>query len=184
MLTRRVEIGDPLRREVFMGPLFNDAALKRYLQACGDAMRDGQLLHGGQQLHRGIFDQGRYVTPAIVSGLGADHWLNRDELFLPFLSVLTFDRLEDAIADGHAVDYGLTAGCYTQDEPEIRCFTENTEAGALYVNRASGATTGAWPGMQTFCGWKGSGTTSKGGLGSYYLPQFMREQSRTFWRNS
>ena len=53
----------------------------------------------------------------------------------------------------------------------------------LYANRASGATTGAWPGIQSFCGWKGSGVTSKGGLGPYYLPQFMREQSRTVWRS-
>lgn len=182
-LTARLEIGDPRRREVFMGPLVNDSALARYVQACDDAVRDGQLLHGGRQLHGGIFDQGRYVTPAIVGGLGADHRLNRDELFLPFLSVLAFDRLEDAIADGNAVDYGLTAGCYARHETEIHYFTEHAEAGALYVNRASGATTGAWPAMQTFCGWKGSGTTCKGGLGSYYLPQFMREQSRTIWRN-
>src|SRR5450830_327482 len=166
-----------------MGPLVSDASLDRYLQACTDAARDGQLLHGGQRLHGGIFDQGRYVTPAIVSGLSADHRLNRDELFLPFLSVLTFDFLEDAVADGISVDYGLTAGCYAQDEQEILHFTEHAEAGALYVNRVSGATTGAWPGMQTFCGWKGSGTTCKGGLGTYYLPQFMREQSRTIWRN-
>ena len=182
-LTRRVAVGDPRRREVFMGPLVNDAALERYLQACDDALRDGQLLHGGQQLRDGIFNQGRYVAPAIVGGLSADHRLNRDELFLPLLSVLTFDRLEDAIADGNAVDYGLTAGCYAQDALEIGYFTEHAQAGVLYVNRASGATTGAWPGIQTFCGWKGSGTTSKGGLGSYYLPQFMREQSRTIWRN-
>ena len=51
----------------------------------------------------------------------------------------------------------------------------------LYANRASGATTGAWPGFQTFCGWKGSGTTGKGGLGSWYVPQFMREQSHTIF---
>ena len=52
----------------------------------------------------------------------------------------------------------------------------------LYANRASGATTGAWPGFQTFCGWKGSGTSGKGGLGSWYVPQFMREQSHTVVR--
>jgi hypothetical protein len=31
----------------------------------------------------------------------------------------------------------------------------------------------------TLCGWKSSGSTGKGGLGPYYLAQFMREQSRT-----
>ena len=34
-------------------------------------------------------------------------------------------------------------------------------------------------GAQSFCGWKSSGSTGKGGLGPYYLAQFMREQSRT-----
>ena len=39
--------------------------------------------------------------------------------------------------------------------------------------------TGAWPGTQSFCGSKSSGSTGKGGLGPYYLAQSMREQSRT-----
>jgi 1-pyrroline-5-carboxylate dehydrogenase len=49
----------------------------------------------------------------------------------------------------------------------------------VYVNRRAGATTGAWPGIQSFCGWKASGSSGKGGLGPWYLPGFMREQSRT-----
>ena len=56
---------------------------------------------------------------------------------------------------------------------------DEIHAGVVYVNRRAGATTGAWPGTQTFCGWKSSGSTGKGGLGPYYLAQFMREQSRT-----
>jgi len=40
-------------------------------------------------------------------------------------------------------------------------------------------TTGAWPGCQSFAGWKASGSTGKGGLGPYYVQQFMREQSQT-----
>jgi delta 1-pyrroline-5-carboxylate dehydrogenase len=47
-----------------------------------------------------------------------------------------------------------------------------------YVNKRSGATTGAWPGAQSFCGWKASGSSGKGGCGPYYVMQFMREQSR------
>jgi len=39
--------------------------------------------------------------------------------------------------------------------------------------------TGAWPGVQSFTGWKGSGSSGKGGCGPYYVQQFMREQSRT-----
>ena len=61
----------------------------------------------------------------------------------------------------------------------MQAFLDRIEAGVIYVNRREGATTGAWPGIQTFCGWKASGASGKGGLGPHYLPQFMREQSRT-----
>ena len=58
-------------------------------------------------------------------------------------------------------------------------FFDEVEAGVCYVNKRSGATTGAWPGAQAFCGWKGSGGSGKGGCGPWYVQQFMREQSRT-----
>jgi len=58
-------------------------------------------------------------------------------------------------------------------------FLEEIEAGVLYVNRRAGATTGAWPGVQPFGGWKGSGSSGKAGLSLYYPAQFMREQSHT-----
>ena len=68
---------------------------------------------------------------------------------------------------------------FTADADEQAAFLDRAEAGVLFVNRREGATTGAWPGIQAFCGWKQSGVSGKGGLGPHYLPQFMREQSRT-----
>ena len=127
------------------------------------------------------FERGHFVAPTIVKGLAGEHRINRDELFLPFLSLLPFEELDSAVADANRSAFGLTAGVYTQDQEELDRFLSEIEAGALYANRASGATTGAWPGFQTFCGWKGSGTTGKGGLGSWYVPQFMREQSHTLF---
>ena len=44
---------------------------------------------------------------------------------------------------------------------------------------SAGATTGAWPGVQPFGGWKGSGSTGKNIGGLYTLPCYLREQSRT-----
>jgi 1-pyrroline-5-carboxylate dehydrogenase len=51
-----------------------------------------------------------------------------------------------------------------------------------YANRRAGATTGAWPGINPFGGWKWSGSSGKAALGVYYVPQFMREQSQTIVR--
>jgi 1-pyrroline-5-carboxylate dehydrogenase len=90
-----------------------------------------------------------------------------------------FDDLSSALDLGNSVVSGLTAGIFSQDPEELRYFTDNAHAGALYINRPMGATTGAWPGIQSLCGWKASGLTGKGGLGPHYLPQFMREQCVT-----
>lgn len=164
-----------------MGPLIDEAAWRRYRTACEDVRASGRLLAGGRRLSAGELAYGHYVRPTVAAGLPADHRLNRQELFLPVVSVLPFTDLHAAIDDGNAVDYGLTAGCYAEDQDEIDLFLARAHAGALYVNRASGATTGAWPGIQTFCGWKGSGMTGKGGLGPYYVAQFAREQCHTVW---
>ena len=179
--TNKLVVGDPRRQEVFMGPVINDEAQERLTRAAREADTHGTVLLGGKRLEGGLFDGGPYVEPTIVSGLPSGHRINRDELFTPFLSLLPFDDLEEAIADSNRSAFGLTAGVYTQDEQELGLFLNTIEAGVLYANRASGATTGAWPGFQTFCGWKGSGTTGKGGLGSWYVPQFMREQSHTLF---
>lgn len=179
---KAIVIGDPARREVFMGPLINAAAKQRFDNAVNSARQAGATVFGGNTLSSNGYDRGCYVEPALVVDLPDDHDLHREELFLPFLTVRTFKDLGDAIRRGNDVRYGLTAGVYTRSEAELDQFLDTAEAGVLYANRASGATTGAWPGIQTFCGWKGSGTGSKGGLGSYYLPQFMREQSRTLMR--
>jgi 1-pyrroline-5-carboxylate dehydrogenase len=177
--SNRLVIGDPREKDVFMGPVISFASLDRFTKAVAEAGTEGSIILGGKQLTGGLFDQGPYVPPTVVRGLPADHRINRDELFLPFISVLPFDDLGSAIADSNQGAFGLTAGIYTSDQDELDAFLGTIEAGVLYANRASGATTGAWPGFQTFCGWKGSGTSGKGGLGSWYVPQFMREQSRT-----
>jgi 1-pyrroline-5-carboxylate dehydrogenase len=177
--TSKLTVGDPRHQSVFMGPVIDEAARDRFVEASADAAVAGSIVLGGTPLSGDPFDRGPYVAPTIVHGLGPDHQINRDELFVPFLSVLPLDDLDDAIENANSSAFGLTAGIYTQEKAELDRFLNTIEAGVLYANRASGATTGAWPGFQTFCGWKGSGTTGKGGLGSWYVPQFMREQSHT-----
>lgn len=181
--TGNIAIGDPRRRDVFMGPVVNAAAIGRFGSAVESARLDGRVLMGGARILEPPYDRGLYVEPTIVDRLMPDHRINRDELFLPFLSVLPFDDLEAAIADANRSDYGLTAGIYTRDDAELQRFLDTIEAGVLYANRPSSATTGAWPGIQAFCGWKGSGVTGKGGFGEWYVTQFMREQSRTVCSN-
>lgn len=119
------------------------------------------------------------MAPTVVDGLSPDHELFKRELFLPFIVVAPVKDLDEGLARANDTEYGLTAGIFTEDRKEIAEFFDRIEAGVVYANRKGGATTGAWPGCQSFAGWKASGSTGKGGLGPYYVQQFMREQSQT-----
>ena len=85
----------------------------------------------------------------------------REELFVPIVAVETVDSLDQALARANDTRFGLTAGLFSREQAEIDAFHDRIEAGVVYVNRAAGATTGAWPGVQPFGGWKGSGSTGK-----------------------
>jgi 1-pyrroline-5-carboxylate dehydrogenase len=176
--TRAITIGDPSERDVFFGPVINERSVQRFERAIAQARREGTVLLGGERLRGGIFERGHFVAPTIAQ-LPLASSLFEEELFVPFLAVGEVANLDHAISETNRVEYGLTAGIFSRSSSDISRFFDEVEAGVCYANKRTGATTGAWPGAQPFCGWKGSGSTGKGGCGPYYVAQFMREQSRT-----
>ena len=176
--TKKLSVGDPTLKENYMGAVIHERSLKNYLGAVESAKKGGKILAGGERLAGPAYDKGFFAAPTVAS-LPLDHELFFRELFAPFLAVGKVKSLDQAIAEANKADYGLTAGIFTSDKAEIQKFFDEIESGVCYANRPTGATTGAWPGVQSFCGWKGSGSSGKGGCGPYYVSQFMREQSRT-----
>src|ERR1019366_1779089 len=148
-------------------------------QASTEARRDGAVFVGGERLTDGGLERGFFVEPTIVGNLPADHRPFGDELFAPLTGVAPVDSLDAAIRLSNESVYGLTAGIFSADPTEVQRFLDTIETGTLYVNRRAGATTGAWPGVQAFGGWEGSGSTRQGGPSMYYVAQFLREQSHT-----
>jgi 1-pyrroline-5-carboxylate dehydrogenase len=165
----------PLERDGYLSPVIDEAAVARFDAAVAGAER---VLVGGTRLRDGHHGAGTYVAPTVATApLESGLWTT--ELFVPFLLVHPVADLNGALALANGVPNGLTAGLFAAEPGEIAQFCDEIEAGVLYVNRAAGATTGAWPGVQPFGGWKLSGTAGKAGGGPYYLQQYLREQSRT-----
>ena len=176
--TKALKIGDPTERDVFFGPVINAESVAKFERAVARARKEGEILLGGGRLTGERFDRGHFVAPTIAR-LPLESALFREELFVPFLAIGEVSGLDQAIAETNKADYGLTAGIFSKRDAEITRFFDAVEAGVCYVNKRTGATTGAWPGAQPFTGWKGSGSSGKGGCGPYCVAQFMREQSRT-----
>jgi 1-pyrroline-5-carboxylate dehydrogenase len=177
--TKSIKIGNPLKRDVYLGPVIGEDAVKIYERAIERAKADGgTVLAGGHRLTEGELAHGYFVEPTVIDGLPNSHPLFAEELFVPITLVADVMTIDEAIDLANGTEYGLTAGIFSEDERELAQFFDRIQAGVTYANRRAGATTGAWPGINSFGGWKASGSTGRGTGGPYYVQQFMREQSR------
>jgi acyl-CoA reductase-like NAD-dependent aldehyde dehydrogenase len=171
-------VGDPTRRENWMGPVINERARKNYARFSTELRSGGAtILSGGKSLAEGALAHGFFCAPTLAEAVPA-HPLWREEMFLPIAMIARVANLDTAMALANGTSLGLTAGFYG-DPSEVSWFFDHIEVGVAYANRPQGATTGAWPGYQPFGGWKGSGNTGKGIASSYYLALYQREQSQT-----
>jgi 1-pyrroline-5-carboxylate dehydrogenase len=176
-LTNKIVIGDPTRREVYLGPVINRSSYRDYQNFAEDLSQHGNILTGGKILVEGDLAKGYFCAPTLVDQLPLDHELWKTEMFVPITTIARVKDLDEAMRLANDVSYGLTAGFYGTPE-ETDWFYDHIQAGVTYANRPQGATTGAWPGFQPFGGWKASGASGKNSGGLYYLPLYMHEQIR------
>ena len=177
--TEAIKVGDPLERDVYLGPVINDAAVETFERAVEAARKNGTVVTGGERMTEGELREGHVRASRRSSRCRGPLDLARRSCSCRSSLWPRSTRSTRASGWRTTREYGLTAGFYSEDRAEIDEWLDRIEAGVVYVNRRAGATTGAWPGVQPFGGWKGSGTTGKAGGGPYYVTQYMREQSRT-----
>lgn len=176
--TAELKLGDPIERDTFVGPVIDAKAVDRFRDSVAEVESSGgTVLAGGGVVTEGDFGRGYFVEPTVVTA-PMDSWVWQKELFMPFVVVGPVESLDEALERANDTEYGLTAGIFAGEQEEIDTFFDRIEAGTVYANRRAGATTGAWPGIQSFGGWKGSGTTGTG-FSPWYVRQYLREQSRT-----
>jgi 1-pyrroline-5-carboxylate dehydrogenase len=173
-----IRIGDPTKREHWLGPVIHAESYGNFSRYVEELKVGGATIHaGGRTLTDGALARGYYVEPTLAEA-PPSHRLWRHEMFVPLLMLQRVKDRKEAMRLANDTQMGLTAGFYGGAD-EVPWFHEHIEAGVTYANRPQGATTGAWPGYQPFGGWKGSGSTGKAIASYYYLPLYLREQSRT-----
>ncbi len=168
---KQVPIGDPLDDGTLMGPLTDQASVDRY-KAALESARDagGEVLTGGKQLDR----DGFFVEPAIVRA--ENHWdIVQEETFAPILYVMTYSKLEDAMAMHNDVRQGLSSAIFTTDLRNAEYFLGHlgSDCGIANVNiGTSGAEIGG-----AFGGEKETGGGRESGSDAWQ--SYMRRQTNT-----
>jgi aldehyde dehydrogenase (NAD+) len=168
---RQVRIGNPLDREVLMGPLVGASAVRQYEAALEDAKaQGGTILCGGTVLP----GPGFFVEPTIVRARH-DMPVVRHETFAPILYLIPFATLEEAIALHNDTDYGLSSAIFTDRLQHAERFlsASGSDCGIANVNiGTSGAEIGG-----AFGGEKDTGGGREAGSDSWKA--YMRRQTNT-----
>ena len=133
-LSKSIRLGDPLDPETEMGPLTSKLHQERVLSFVEVAREQGgAILAGGRRPAAPHLAAGCFVEPTIVRAKPADR-VAREEVFGPFVTVLTFSDDEEALAIANGTDYGLGAGLWTKDITRALRFAKHLHAGMVWVN--------------------------------------------------
>ncbi|MCB9779035.1 MAG: aldehyde dehydrogenase family protein [Alphaproteobacteria bacterium] len=164
-------IGDPMDGSKLIGPLIDQLAVDQYLHAC-DQIRaqGGEILTGG----KAVAGPGFFVEPTLVRARH-DMPIVHEETFAPILYVMTWSRLEDAIAWNNEVPQGLSSAIFTDSFRHSERFLSpsGSDCGIANVNiGTSGAEIGG-----AFGGEKETGGGREAGSDSWKA--YMRRQTCT-----
>jgi acyl-CoA reductase-like NAD-dependent aldehyde dehydrogenase len=134
-LARSIRLGDPLDPATEMGPLTSPQHRDRVL-AYVDVAREqgGRVVTGGRAPTDAALARGSYVEPTIVQVRSAADRVAQEEVFGPFVTVLTFRDDAEALAIANATAYGLGAGLWTRDLARAHRFARELHAGMVWIN--------------------------------------------------
>lgn len=126
--TRKLKSGDPKRKDVFLGPMIDEAAAARLHGWIVEAKKaGGRILCGGRR-------DGNMLEATLMEDVPTGAKANRQEAFGPFALLAPFSRFDEAIARVNDSDYGLQAGIFTDSlEHAMRAWNE-LEQGGVVVN--------------------------------------------------
>jgi acyl-CoA reductase-like NAD-dependent aldehyde dehydrogenase len=132
---RALRVGNGLDPRIEMGPCVNETQLKTVDRYVGVGREEGaKLLCGGHRLSGGDYDRGYFYEPTIFGDCSPRMRVSCEEIFGPVVSVIPVDSLEEAIAVGNSVEYGLSASIYTQDINKAFTAMREMYTGIFYVN--------------------------------------------------
>ena len=126
--TQSLVSGDPKDRKTFIGPMISEDEAKRLKGWIDDAVAAGaRLLCGGGR-------DGAMLEATLLEDVPDDCDANRQEAFGPLANLARFSDWDEAMRVVNDSRYGLQAGIFTRDLPQVLDAWDVLEVGGVVVN--------------------------------------------------
>ena len=133
-----LRLGDGMLPATDLGPVVNEAQLKRVHGYTKIGMKEGaKLLCGGEIYKEGDCRKGFFYPPTVFGDVTLKMKIAQEEIFGPTVVILPVSGLEEAIGTANASRYGLASAIYTRDVNRAFRAIESLSAGTTYVNAST-----------------------------------------------
>ena len=126
-----IKVGHPLDPASEIGPLIGKEHFDKVTSYFEIAKEDGATIAAVGET---VGDEGYFVRPTLFTGATNQMRIAREEIFGPVLTSIPFTTEEEALEMANDTQYGLTGYVWTNDLTRALRFTDQLEAGMIWVN--------------------------------------------------
>lgn len=133
---RALRVGDPLDWSTDQGALVSREHFEKVLSHLEVARSEGaKFLVGGKPVRvGGACEEGWFIEPTLIEGLGIACRTNQEEIFGPVATIAPFDTEAEALSAANQSRYGLAASIWTKDIDRAHRMAARMEAGMVWIN--------------------------------------------------
>lgn len=144
--TSKLVVGHALDARTSIGPMITAAHKARVDAYVEIGRQDGATVafQGSAPTNPELAD-GFYVAPVVFTGVTKDMRVAQEEIFGPFVSIMSFSTLEEAIDIANSTEFALVAGIMTKDMVNARKASDQIDAGVVFINNYNRAFLAATP---------------------------------------